>query len=81
MNNTPQAIEDKPLTHETFAIGFNEAGQIIFFKSYEYLKQKDEAQSDLKWVIDNCHHWELGAAKEWVLVHEDNAHEVIIPHP
>jgi hypothetical protein len=75
------SIEQKPTTHETFVIGFNEADQVIFFKSYEYLKQKTEAQSDLKWVIDNCHHWEIGAADTWVLVHEDIAHEVIIPHP
>lgn len=72
---------DKPITHETFLVGFNEQSQVIFFKSYQYEKQKSEAQLDLKWVIDNCHHWEIGAASEWLLIHEDNVHEIIIPHP
>ena len=70
-----------PITHETFVIGFNENGDVIFLKSYEYLKQKDEAQSDLKWVIDNCHHWEIGAAREWKLMHQHLLHDIIIPHP
>lgn len=73
--------EDMPTTHETFVIGFNDKGEVIFFKSYRYKEQKDEAQSDLKWVIDNCHHWELGAATEWKLTHEDICHDIIIPHP
>lgn len=73
--------ENKPATHETFVVGFNDQSQVVFFKSYEYLKQKEEAQSDLKWVQDNCNHWEIGAASEWLLVHEDSTHEIIISHP
>lgn len=72
---------NKPFTHETFVVGFNENDEIIFFKSYEYKSQKNEAQLDLKWVRDNCHHWEIGSASEFVLVHEDSAHEIVIPHP
>lgn len=72
---------EKPLSHETFVIGFNKESEIVFFKSYIYLKQKDEAQSDLKWVRDNCHHWVIGAASEWKLSHENVLHDIIIPHP
>jgi hypothetical protein len=72
-----------PSSHETFLIGFNAAGEVIFFKSYQYLQQKEEAQSDLLWVQDknNCDHCEIGAASEWKLTHEDIIHDIIIPHP
>ena len=72
---------NNPNSHETFIVGFNDKQQVIFFKSYEYLKQKDEAQSDLKWVQENCDHWEIGAASEWLLIHEDSIYEINIPHP
>ena len=70
-----------PQTHETFVIGFNAAGEVIFFRSYQYLKQKQEALLDIKWVQDNCDHWEIGAASEWKLTHEGIMHDIIIPHP
>ena len=73
--------EGKPITHETFLIGFNPEGDVVFFKSYDYLRQKDEAQSDLSWVINHCDHWELGAASEWKLTHEVLIHDIVIPHP
>jgi len=76
-----QEIATQPVTHETFLIGFNEADEVIFFKSYEYLKDKETAQADAKWVTENCHHWEFGAADQFVLVHEDSAHGIVIPHP
>lgn len=72
---------NKPITHETFVVGYNNENRVVFFKSYIYNIQKEEAQNDLKWVIDNLHHWEIGAASEWCLVHEDNVFEINIPHP
>jgi len=70
-----------PMTHETFLIGFDESGDAIFFKSYDYTRQKDEAQADVTWVQNNCDHWEFGAASEFKLIHENRIHNIIIPHP
>lgn len=80
-SNTADNGKGEMASHETFVIGFNKDGEVIFFKSYQYTKQKEEAQSDLKWVIDNCHHWEIGAATEWKLTHEGILHDIVIPHP
>lgn len=71
----------EPITHETFLIGFNEQSQVVFFKSYRYKTDKDIAQLDFKWVSENCHHFEFGAATGFLLVHEGVEHEIIIPHP
>lgn len=71
----------EPITHETFVIGVNVKDEIIFFKSYQYEKQKDEAQSDLKWCVDNCKYWYIGAASTFKIIHEQTTHEIIIKHP
>lgn len=39
-------------SHDTMIFASNKNKEIIFFKSYEYLKQKDEAQADLKFAQD-----------------------------
>ena len=68
-------------SHETFLIGFNKESQVVFFKSYEYIKEKEQCQADCQWVSENCAFWELGAATEWKLTHEERRHDIIIPHP
>lgn len=75
------AFHDNPKTHETFLIGFNPDGSVIFFKSYDYIKQKTQAQTDATWVQNNCDHWEFGAASEFKIIHENLTHHIIIPHP
>ena len=75
------SAKEKAITHETIVLGFNERGEVIFLKSYHYMTQKNEAQSDLKWVIDNCNHWEIGSVTEWKLTHEGICHDIIIQHP
>lgn len=70
-----------PITHETFLVGFTPEGEVSFFKSYDYLNQKDEALADATWVQNNCHHWEFGAAKEFKLTHEELIHDIVIQHP
>lgn len=73
-------------THETFVIGFDKEGSVVFLKSYTYLQQKEEAQSDLKWVIGNCNSWQLSAMTEWRLSHVElgkvvSDHKIVIQHP
>ncbi len=75
-----------PKTHETFVIGINKDGDITFLKSYDYLNQKEEAQSDVKWVQENCHAWHMGAMTEYRISHIEfgeavSNHKIIIPHP
>ena len=73
-------------THETFLIGMNKDGQIEFLKSYEYLKQKDEAQADFKWVSDNFHSFQFGAMNAFQIGHIEEGEvvetmDIIIPTP
>ena len=74
-------IPGQPKTHETFLIGFDKEDNVVFFKSYDYVKQKKVAQADSKWVQKNCAYWEFGAASEFKITHEDKRHNIIIPWP
>jgi hypothetical protein len=48
-------------SHDTVVIAWRKSDhKIVFLKSYEYLKDEKQAQSDLKMVIDAGHTWEIG---------------------
>lgn len=66
-------IKEPPATHDTFLIGIAN-GRITFLKSYDYLKQKDEAQSDLKYVSDeeNFTGYYISHVGQWILEHRDD---------
>lgn len=55
-------------SHDTFVLGINENHEIIFLKGYDYSTQKDEAQSDLKYVQDNFKSWYITGMDRWTLV-------------
>lgn len=49
-------------SHCTIICGINkESGKIIFFKSYDYKKDSEQAQSDLKKVIESGLGWRIGS--------------------
>ena len=54
-------------SHDTVVLGFDEKGNVVFLKSYDYSKQKDEAQSDLKLVIDDGMGWRISAISHLTL--------------
>ena len=51
-------------SHCTTVIGMDETGKCVFLKSYDYSKQKDEAQADLKMVIDAGLGWRICAISQ-----------------
>ena len=69
-------------SHDTCLIGIDNEGKISFFKSYCYLVQKEEAQSDLRWVQEYCHSWNIGGLSGWILQNtEGEKMPINIPHP
>lgn len=51
-------------SHCTTVIGMDKEGKCVFLKSYDYSKQKDEAQADLKMVIDAGLAWRICAVSQ-----------------
>lgn len=43
-------MSEEKISHDTCVFATNEENKIIFFKSYIYFKQQDEAQADLKYA-------------------------------
>jgi hypothetical protein len=76
-------------THDTIVIGIKD-GKITFFKSYEFLKQRDEAMADLSYVQgDEFTGWYISSFETWMLCrppklrHEDEQEDFLfnIPTP
>lgn len=61
-SNTLEEVAAK--SHCTTVIGIDENGKCMFLKSYNYSKQKDEAQADLKMVIDSGLAWRICAISQ-----------------
>ena len=54
-------------THDTVLTGTEkETGNLVFFKSYHYETEKEQAQADLKEVQDAGHVWWIGRADHMV---------------
>jgi hypothetical protein len=76
----------KPKTHETFLIGINKKGKIVFLKSYNYKLQKEEAQLDADFVAKKFDSWHFGSMQEFLISHIEHGsivstHNIIIKHP
>jgi len=74
-----------PTTHDTFVIGIKN-GSIAFLKSYEYFKQKEECNNDLKYVQDQSlfNGWYCSHVGQWILEHkitEEETFGISIPLP
>lgn len=76
--NTPQTPESLTVkeaveqTHDTMVVGLH-SGKIVFFKSFHYASQKEEAQATLThveaeypdgWIISHLGHWSLENLKD-----------------
>ena len=47
-------------THDTYVLGKNNNDEVVFLKTYIYENQKQEAQKDLKEIIDAGLVWKIG---------------------
>lgn len=48
-------------SHDTVLIGWRKSdNKIVFLKSYEYLKEKEQAQADFQMIIDAGHTFKFG---------------------
>ncbi|UWX67958.1 hypothetical protein NZD85_04965 [Empedobacter stercoris] len=54
--------KNKP--HDTYVLGLNTENKIVFFKTYNYETEKDEAQKDLEHIRQQGLTWEIGELKD-----------------
>ncbi|MDM1542009.1 hypothetical protein [Empedobacter sp. 189-2] len=50
--------------HDTYVIGINEENEIVFFKTYNYQIDSDEAQADLYKIQQDKLNWQIGDLKK-----------------
>lgn len=66
-------------SHDTFLIGIN-SGRVIFFKSYQYKKQKEQAQEDFKFVTQSNLFLAIGSLMQdhgpWIITIRKNPSDI-----
>lgn len=50
--------------HDTYVLGINEENEIVFFKTYNYQIDSDEAQADLYKIQQDKLNWQIGDLKK-----------------